>query len=168
MRREASTGAAHQPDIGYRCPLALHARDTCSTPFDYASHACNTPLFAFPLFLSFFSLFLHSSLGIWKFLASEIGKFRNSKFENFHLLFYWNLKILLCILFPEIWKFLWSFSSSLFSEIFKISILFLYSLKFKNSFSVFYSLKFGNFFETFFLLFFCSGNFFVFSILSKI
>lgn len=53
MRREASTGAAHQPDIGYRCPLALHARDTCSTPFDYASHACNRPYLPF-FFLSFF------------------------------------------------------------------------------------------------------------------
>lgn len=79
MRREASTGAAHQPDIGYRCPLALHARDTCSTPFDYASHACNTPLLAFPLFISFFSLFLHSSLGIWKFLKLGNFEIRNLK-----------------------------------------------------------------------------------------
>lgn len=56
MRREASTGAAHQPDIGYRCPLALHARDTCSTLSIMHPMLVTDLTYLFSFFLFFFAL----------------------------------------------------------------------------------------------------------------
>lgn len=165
MRRETSTGAARQPDIGYRCP-SPYTHATPVPPLSIMHPVLVTDhslLFLFSFFFSFF-LFVDSNseileifLRIGKFLSrSKFEIFYSLKFENFYLLyilfsgiwkffsvFYslkfgnffevflppflffeifkisilslysilWNLKILLCILFPEIWKFLWNFPS---------------------------------------------------------